>query len=191
MAIDGITHQAAKETARAILREEYPGENGDQESHRELLVLDLIKLGLTRQEISRSTPSPQTIRGLSSMLQMLTQVEDDALYQIRLITILRFWGEVLVSEEYKQFWFRMEQEGLIKRGDPKKRSRFYYPHLVHDEREHNFGTTDIGDPRTHSDRLGNILEDMTTQLGYAGVEHCAKVEQAIVDMKYQFYNQFV
>lgn len=191
MVIDGLTNADAIETARAILREEYPGSAGDEPSHRELLVLDLFNLGITREQIVTSVPTQATLDGLSRTLQLVGVLEDERLYQIRLLSLLRFWGEILVSEEYGRFWPRMKMEGLTERGGTQKRSRFYYPHHVHDARKIDFMATELGKPRTHSDRLGNILEIMLIDSGVAGVEHCALIEKEIFELKYGFYDQFM
>src|SRR3989338_10775764 len=64
MAIDGLTDAEAKDVARWVLREEYPQ---NRQSHREDLLDDLIKTGLTKTSILSTTPTQETeatIRGL-------------------------------------------------------------------------------------------------------------------------------
>ena len=70
---------------------------------------------------------------------------------LELMTIIRFWGEVLVSVEYGEFWRRMEAQfaaaGAV--------SRFYHPHHHHDGRDPLATAAD--DAATHSGRLGACL----------------------------------
>lgn len=180
--IDGLADPTSTRLVREILREEYPDPTGATPSHREDLVDDLLALGATRAQIMGARPSAVTAsvaqETLTLMLDAAAAPGDAAV-----LTILRFWGEVLVSVEYGEFWRRMEPEfdaaGLA--------SRFYHPHHHHDGREPLAAAADGS--ATHSGRLGACLvraldaEDGAT-------EHFARVERAVLAARMRFYDQF-
>ena len=110
--IDGLMDPTAIKVVREILREEYPDPSGETPSHREDLVADLMTLGATRAQILGARPTVVTqavIEGSFALLAEATQRDTD----LELMTIIRFWGEVLVSVEYGEFWRRME--GAVRR----------------------------------------------------------------------------
>lgn len=192
MAIDGLENQTAIEVSRTILREEYPRLDGKRPSHRENLAHDLQALGILRDQIMQTLPSSVTLETLRQSFLLLRRAETEPtlLYQIRLLTVLRYWGEVLVSVEYRQFWPRLSMEGLTNSGDEEMRSRFYYPHLTHDARRYGFGDPQLALSRTHSDRLATILQFLLGEAGTDGIAHCARIEHQIVSLKNTFYDQF-
>ncbi|WP_205748582.1 MULTISPECIES: hypothetical protein [Nostocales] len=182
MAIDGLTDIEATKIARKILREEYPDINGNTPSHREELVYDLISLGATQSEISGSRQTVTTTRTIEE-IESLISVAGSELCDIKLLTVLRFWGEILISVEYGEFWKRMSKQLSIS-GD--NQSRFYYPHYCHDARESMEKASLLSS--THSGRLGSRLREMleTEKNG----EYFLEMEREILDIKTKFYDQF-
>ena len=96
--IDGLEDETAVRLVREILREEYPDASGSTPSHREDLVCDLLALGATRAQIAASRPTPVTTSVVEETLT-LTLDAAAAASDLRVLTVLRFWGEVLVSVE--------------------------------------------------------------------------------------------
>lgn len=189
LAIDGLTDAKAKQIARRILREEYPGERGTVPSHREDLMSDLLQLGLTRHTILNSTPSPATLAVIQQTFALFAgapdDAHDDAHYQVKLLTILRFWGEVLIAAEYEMLWGRLQTLGLTATGP--QRSRFYYLHFIHDAKQKPLTHLSlIG--ATHSDLVAVCLKTLLTSA--PAIAHCAQVEEKIVMIKTAFYAHF-
>jgi len=179
--IDGLGDETAILLVREILREEYPDPGGATPSHREDLVADLLALGATREQILASRPTAATAAVIEETLALML---DGAAQHgdVAVLTILRFWGEVLVSVEYGEFWRRMggcfEAAGVA--------SRFYHPHHHHDGRE-PLALASEGSP-THSGRLGACL---ARQLGAdGGAETFSRIEQALLASRMRLYDQF-
>lgn len=182
IAIDALTDLEAIKVARQILREEYPDMNGNTPSHREELVHDLVSLGATKSEILGSRPTTVTTAVIEETLSLIS-VAAAELCDVKLLTILRFWGEVLVSVEYSEFWKRMSKQ-LSNSGD--NQSRFYYPHYCHDARESLDKASLLSS--THSGRLGARLRKM---LDTEKSRECfLEMEKEILDIKTRFYDQF-
>jgi hypothetical protein len=180
--IDGLTDARAVGLVREILREEYPDASGVTPSHREDLVCDLLALGAMRSQILESRPTPVTV---SVVEQTLTLMLDAAAApgDVGVLTVLRFWGEVLVSVEYGQFWRRMD--GQFQAAE--RSSRFYRPHLQHDGCE-PLATASESLP-THSGRLGGCLVRMLEAHG--DVEEFVEIERRVLALRMRFYDQFV
>lgn len=179
--IDGLSDPAAIKVVREILREEYPDPSGETPSHREDLVADLVTLGATRAQVLASRPSPVTravIEHSFALIAEATERETD----LELMTIIRFWGEVLVSVEYGEFWRRME--GQFAAADAL--SRFYHPHHHHDGRDPLAVATDAS--ATHSGRLGACLVRLLD--GDGGEERFAQTEARVLALRLEFYDQF-
>lgn len=186
MAIDGLTDHKTRQTVRRILREEYPGIRGNVPSHREDLVSDLLTRGIEHGQIINRTPSMQTMSVLQGTFALLAGNINEAYYQIKLLTIVRFWGEVLVAAEYEKLWTRMQTLGLSTSGG--KQSHFYYPHLVHDSKKKSLAHLSlIGS--THSDQLAIMLKEFLQDT--ASLSYCAEVTKTIVAIKTEFYDQFI
>src|SRR3569833_3083201 len=134
---------------------------------------------ILREEYPDSNGHTQSHR--EDMKDDLLQLGDS---DLRLLTILRFWGEVLVSVEYGRFWRRMEP--LLTSGG-ENRSRFYYPHHVHGAKAHSHAPASLLSA-THSDRLGMRLSDLLTREDSGACFR--EIEQAILDIKLDFYQQF-
>lgn len=181
--IDGLDGEAAGRLVREILREEYPDATGATPSHREDLVADLLALGATREQILGARPTAATTavieQTLALMLDAAATPGDTAV-----LTVLRFWGEVLVSVEYGEFWRRMA--GAFAAAGAT--SRFYHPHHHHDGREPLAAASERSS--THSGRLGACLARLLIQDDAALVQF-ARVEQAVLATRMCFYDQFV
>ena len=179
--IDGLTDATAIRLVREILREEYPDPSGGTPSHREDLVADLLALGATRSQILRSRPTPVTAGVIEATLAlMLDAAAADG--DVSVLAILRFWGEVLVSVEYGEFWRRMEP---MFRGAGVA-SRFYHPHHHHDGREPLATASHASS--THSGRLGACLARLLEADG-AG-EEFVSAERRVLAGRMRFYDQF-
>ncbi len=179
--IDGLHDPDAIALVREILREEYPDQTGMTPSHREDLVADLLVLGATRSRVLGSRPSDVTAGVVADTLTLMLDASaapDD----VAVLTILRFWGEVLVSVEYGVFWQRMEGV-FAAAGTP---SRFYHPHHHHDGREPLSEASATS--ATHSGRLGACL---TGLLPAAGAAACfEETERQVLELRLRFYGQF-
>lgn len=187
MAIDGLlTNSKAQQSARRILREEYPGADGTEPSHRENLIYDLKRIGLTHYQIMNSVPSSATFKTIQRTVAFFAGDPVALHYQIKLITLLRFWGEVLISAEYQMLWSRLQSMGLQKTGE--SRSRFYYPHIVHDAKRKPLGQYSIN-ATTHPDQLALSLQALLNTK--EAIAHCAEIETEIVAVKSAFYDQFI
>jgi len=180
--IDGLADEASTRLVREILREEYPDPTGVTPSHREDLVGDLLALGATRGQILGARPSAVTAGVVEETLALMLDAAA-APGDAAVLTILRFWGEVLVSVEYGEFWRRMgpelEAAGVV--------SRFYHPHHHHDGREQLAAASD--DSATHSGRLGASLVRSLVQEDGAEKQF-VRVEQAVLAARMRFYDQF-
>lgn len=179
--IDGLTDPTAIGLVREILREEYPDPAGATPSHREDLVDDLLTLGVTRAQVLGSRPTAVTARVIEDTLSiMLAAAEEDG--DAGVLTMLRFWGEVLVSVEYGEFWRRMAPSFAIAGTS----SRFYHPHHHHDGREPLAAASQSS--CTHSGRLGACL--VAELASDADVARFAATEQRLLDTRLRFYDQF-
>ncbi|SDJ20591.1 hypothetical protein [Nonomuraea jiangxiensis] len=185
LAIDLLTDESGLRIARTILREEYPGSHGRTRSHREDMKEDLLQLGVTRQALVEARPTGATTAAVTGTLELIADAGRAEHADLRLLTILRFWGEILVSLEYGRFWPRMEGR-LTHNG--KNQSYFYYPHLVHDAKAHPLATTSRLSA-SHSDRLGVRLSELLARDG--DTDGFRQVEQRAYQLRVDFYDQFL
>lgn len=187
MAIDLLADESVIEIARVIIREEYPHDQGEAHtpSHREDMKADILRLGVSRDELVRSRPTEATEATIKRTWSLIMDAGVEEHADLALVTILRFWGEVLVSAEYAKMWPRLER-GLTAGGQ--NLSRFYYPHYKHDAK-----TRPIADASplslTHSDKLGVRLSQLAASP--ATWDTFKRVETAILDLKTDFYDQFL
>jgi hypothetical protein len=179
--IDGLTDATAIMLVREILREEYPDPSGNTPSHREDLVHDLLVLGATREQVLSCRPSPVTAAVLEGTLALMADAGARG-GDLEVMTILRFWGEVLVSVEYGEFWRRM-RSGFDAAGTA---SRFYQPHHDHDGRDPL--ATAVESSCTHSGRLGACLVRLLA--GDGAEERFAETERRVLELRFEFYDQF-
>jgi hypothetical protein len=193
VAIDSIgKNNAIKMTLRQILREEYPGENGGKPSHRENLFEELKKLEISGETILQSVPSKGTLLAIQKSFELLKPTGDQKFQTIKVLSFLRFWGEILISVEYHQLWNRMKTLGLTESGD--NHSIFYHPHYNHDKKGHSFVEIFVDcekkwyDDLSHSDRLTfHLANCLDKEDAY---EHFKDIEKKIVEIKTEFYDQF-
>jgi hypothetical protein len=187
LAIDLLTDEKTVEIARVIIREEYPRDQGDAltPSHREDMRTDLLRLGVTREELVASRPTEVTEKTNKDTWSLILDAGSAEHANLELVTFLRFWGEVLVSAEYSRMWPRIERRLVV---DGENRSLFYYPHYKHDAK-----TRSLADASplslTHSDQLGMRLSQLLgTSVGWDAFK---RVETAVVQLKMRFYDQFL
>lgn len=185
LAIDLLQDETALRIARGILREEYPDGSGHTPSHREDMKTDMLQLGVTAREIAESRETAATRRAIADTFDLIRHAGRHPDADLRLITILRFWGEVLVSVEYTRMWERMAPR-LAPGGD--NRSLFYYPHQVHDAKARPLTTVSLLSS-THSDRLATRLIDLLGR--EPPTSAFEEVERRILDLKTGFYDQFL
>lgn len=186
MGIDALAEADGLKLVRQILREEYPDESGDEPSHREDLVADLITLGITRGQVLASRPTSVTASVLADTLDQMADATTDPT-GVKVWTMLRFWGEVVVSVEYGEYWKRMKA-AFATAG---RESRFYYPHHSHDGSEPLAcaSVEKIDDPdATHSCRMGGCLKRLLDATG--AEDRFAEVEARVLELRLRFYDQF-
>ncbi len=181
LGIDALGDDGAIRLVREILREEYPDASGATPSHREDLVSDLLVLGASRSQILASSPSAVTAGVIEETLAIMREAAVQS-GDAAVLTILRFWGEVLVSVEYGEFWRRMEARFAV----AGVASRFYHPHHHHDGREPLAAASESS--RTHSGRLGSALVRLLD--GEGGQLMFVRVERCVLDLRLRFYDQF-
>ncbi len=179
--IDGLTDERAIKLVREILREEYPDPSGNTPSHREDLIVDLITLGATRAEVLGCRPTPTTAAVIEQSLALINEAAAK-LSDLELMTILRFWGEVLVSVEYGEYWRRMGAQFQA----AQCASRFYHPHHDHDGRDPL--ATAGESSSTHSGRLGACLVRLLAEEG--DMNRFAATEERVLELRLEFYDQF-
>ncbi|MFN6337121.1 MAG: hypothetical protein ACK41W_00085 [Cyanobacteriota bacterium] len=183
LAIDSKINQECKTILRRILREEYPDYSGNYPSHREDLVADLEKLGISLNTILNSRATEVTKLSIQAMLDQL--LDYSASYsQIKVIAFTRFIGEVLVAEEYKAFWPRIS---FILGDAAKKKSRFFWSHIRHDQR--NSFVDSVTRSSTHASHLGISLVKCIQSENHVSL--FKEAENAAVAIKLSFYDQFL
>ncbi|MFE4637113.1 hypothetical protein ACFRJ1_27555 [Streptomyces sp. NPDC056773] len=190
LAIDLLRDEEGLRIARIILREEYPGGQGHTPSHREDMTQDLRRLGVSRETLVASRPTAATRRAITDTLELIADAggRDDA--DLRLLTFLRFWGEVLVSVEYGRLWERMGPLFTDGTGGGRNRSRFYHPHLVHDAKTHSLATVSLLSD-THSDRLAARVTELLGRTDWTdGMAGFKETEERALQLKAAFYDQF-
>jgi hypothetical protein len=189
--IDGLDSLLMKETVRSILGEEFPRSSTGRPllSHRELLFQDLINLGATRDQILRTPESAATARVVSSSMRELHACLYVKHPQLALLSFLRFWGEVLVGEEYSLLWTRLSERLSSSTSKPNHfKSQFYYYHKEHDRRRFAFGKEELVGGLTHSDELARHIKALVADHDSLTLAMC--IEENATNLKLDFYNQF-
>lgn len=183
--IDGLSDAEAKKIVRVLIREEYPDSQGNMPSHREDLIYDLENLGIEKTEILASRPSPQTTQFITDSLEFvykLSNEKNESLRNLGLLLMVRFWGEILISVEYKLLWSRLSERLN------KKNSRFYYQHYIHDQKKK--GLDDLQTTlQSHADRT-SILIIKYIENNQDGFDFFKSTEKSLFDLKNSFYTQF-
>jgi hypothetical protein len=176
LGIDALNSPAAIALAREIVREEYPR---GKPSHREDLVSDLVAIGVSREQILASRPTPETTAVVVETLALMGEAASAA-NDVPVLTMLRFWGEVVVATEYGELW-----KGLAPYfASPARPSRFYYEHYQHDGIE----ALATASSATHSGRLGVCLRGMLD--GPRAITAFTHIETRILRTRMRFYDQF-
>lgn len=187
LAIDLLRDEEGLRIARIILREEYPDDHGHghSPSHREDMTQDLYRLGVPREALVASRPTAATLRAITDTLGLIADAGGHEDADLRLLTVLRFWGEVLVSAEYGRLWERI---GPVFTREGGNRSRFYHPHLVHDAKTHSLATVSLLSG-THSDRLATRVTELLAR--EETTERFKEMEERTLLLKTGFYDQFL
>lgn len=194
--IDAIVDPFGRETARSILRDEYPGELGDLPSHREDLFEDLKTFGIDPETIFRSRPSKATRRTIEevqvAVFDILGNLEGR---ELRALATLRFWGEVLNAVEYQQLWKAFLKHRMTDRFNDTDKldmpiSKFYADHIEHDMRRNEFASIGGHTSRlSHSDKL---LFAMRAHIQSDGdVDAVLSIDRHFTQIKERFYAQFL
>ena len=188
--IDALIDEPIKKTVREILHEEYPRttKGVPLPSHREHLFNDLLHMGATAKMILATPESPTTRRIRNESHQLLLSCLKSNHRQAGLVALLRFWGEVLVSVEYACFWKRISERLADRHTETKKRSEFYYFHMVHDSRGSDVGHENILGGLTHSQELAIHLQGLIQS--EETLNYCLGLEETAFQLKHQFYDQF-
>ncbi|MFE5862660.1 hypothetical protein ACFQ77_19230 [Streptomyces virginiae] len=187
LAIDLLQDEPGLRIARVILREEYPDGRGHTPSHREDMTYDMRSLGISREDVVRSRPTEATRQAIEDTFALIADAGAHEHSDLRLLTILRFWGEILVSVEYGRLWERMAP---LLTGDGENRSRFYYPHHVHDAKKRSLESVSLLST-THSDRLGTRVRELLTGMDEEAAAACFReAEEHSLRLKVSFYDQF-
>jgi hypothetical protein len=182
LAIDLLEDEQARRIARAILREEYPDSSGATRSHREEMTEDLRRLGIDRETLLTTRPTEATRHSIEAIFALIAAAGGGG--DLQVLTVLRFWGEVLVSVEYGRLWERMEPL-LVQDGE--NRSSFYHPHHVHDAKLQPLATPPL-EAASHSDRLATQLRQLLAAGG--STEAFRTEEECCLQLKLGFYDQF-
>jgi len=170
MLIDALDSPTARLVCRQILREEYPDPAGNSPSHRELLVQDVVALGVDREALLRARPTAATAAAIIGSFELVDAAMAARFRQLALVATAASYGELLVAAEYRALRPRIEQ------GLGQKASVFYSPHLLHDS--------------GHGKRL---LELLALRLDPHDPEQAAACGDAIercLALKLAFYEQF-
>jgi hypothetical protein len=188
--IDALSDETIKKTVRGILHEEYPRTTRGVPlpSHREHLFKDLLHLGSTPEMILTTPETLTTQRIRSESQQLLIHCLPSNHCQAGLVTWLRFWAEVLVSVEYSCFWNRISERLADSHTPDKKRSEFYYFHMIHDSRGSDIGHENLLGGLTHSQELAVHLQGLIQS--EETLSYCLKLEEEAFRLKHQFYDQF-
>jgi len=189
VAIDCVSDPPTKRCLREILREEYmPYE---RPTHREDLVQDLMTMGATWEQIVTIGPTAQTSMMIADMFAALRKQEERALFEIKVLSFLRFAGEVLVAEEYQLMWPRFCTLGLAAPGSTVGTpSAFYHPHMQHDAVTFRFSEHNrMLSRQSHSDQLTELLRCRIENK--AGIACCLESVRRAAQLKAGFYDQFV
>ncbi|GAA4847255.1 hypothetical protein [Kitasatospora terrestris] len=185
LAIDLLEDEAARQIARVILREEYPGSHGRTRSHREDMVEDMLRLGISRRQVVASRPTPATLRAVEDTFALIASAGGHPDSDLRVLTVLRFWGEVLVAAEYERLWERMSTV-LATSGD--NRSVFYHPHLLHDAKTLPLAGA-AEQSGTHADALASRIAALLAEQPSPAV--FKSLERQALRLKTAFYDQFL
>lgn len=169
--IDSLDSAAARLVCRQVLREEYPDVAGNAPSHRELLVQDLVTLGVERTTVLTARPTPVTGVAILAAHELVPTARSDPFPELAVIATAACYAEVLVAAEYVALAPRIEK--VV----PLEKTLFYGPHINHDS--------------GHARRL---LAEVAGQMDLGNLDHLRTFSGAIdrsLRVKLDFYRQFV
>jgi hypothetical protein len=146
-------------------------------------------MGATAEMILATPETPTTQRIRNESQQVLLSCLQSNHCQVGLVAWLRFWGEVLVSIEYGCFWKRISERLADRHTENKKRSEFYYFHMIHDSRGSDIGQKNKLGGLTHSQELAVHLESLIQT--EEALNYCLRLEETAFQLKHQFYDQFI
>jgi len=178
IAINGVSNAKALNVLKELICEEYPIR---EPSHRELLIHDLLQIEIPKEQILSSQPSLVTQKTIQDSFAVIYLNGDLQFHEIKCIAIARFWGEVLVGEEYRHLRSLLENLGLIA-----SQSKFYWPHFEHDARNVLFASGRSSG--SHADWLTVILREILDS--ESKILYFQKIEQKIFEIKTAFWQQF-
>jgi predicted nucleotide-binding protein len=180
----------ARPQLRRIIREEYPNDRGAwiTPSHREDLVTDLFGMGITPTQFKASRPSLPTQEVMTDAKKVVYDLAGQSYPDVRLLSFLRTWGEVLTAIEYEELYPRIEKS----LGE--KVSVFYLHHLAHDSRLVKLSRISSSvHITTHADQLGEYLIAQATSDPTHSAAALAAAQQAAEEAarnKLRFWAQF-
>ena len=171
----GLENQEAKKILGWLIREEYPS---DEPSHREAIISDLVKIGISKNKILTTKPTNRTQQVIDQILKLVEYQEN---FDLKGITTTRFIFEVCPGEEYELIVKELERRCGMKRAD----SVFYWPHFEHDKKAKVIGET----AQSHSDKFNIVFSQIIDSkenlyLAKGVLEEACKI-------KLDFYNQFL
>jgi hypothetical protein len=171
MLIDGLQNPRARLVCRQVLREEYPDAAGNAPSHRELLVADLVALGLDVNVLLLSRPTPATAQSIASSFGLIWSALESPCRELALVCTAACYAEYLVAAEYSALKPRIDEAMAM------EDSVFYGPHLLHD-----------------SGHFKRLLEEVVLGLDETDprqLRSCTDAVKRCLEVKLTFYDQFV
>jgi hypothetical protein len=177
--LDHLEDERGRAAVRLLLAEEYPP---GQPTHREGLFADLQGVGLSRQQILSNAPSPATLAHLQGLFELLRPGTTRRLNEVRALTLLRLWGEVLTAVEFGRYLAPLARLGV-----PPEKSQFFFPHYGHDLKRKPLHLAVHGG--SHSDTLAGVLLGLLDSA--AAIQHCATVGEQVLHLQKRYYDQFI
>ena len=169
----GLENQDMKKIIGWLIREEYPL---NAPSHREDIVSDLMKIGISKSKILTTKPTNRTQEIINKTLKLLEYEEN---FDIKGTIAARFIFEVCPGEEYELIVKELERRYGMKNTD----SVFYWPHFEHDKKK----SKHVGE--SHSDKFNAILSQIIDS--DQNLELAKQITDSAYQIKTDFYNQFL
>ncbi len=172
IAICTFKSEEARTIAKEIVREEYLDSN-----HREDLVNDLIRCGLSRERIVSAKPSSETKKTVANLYQLVGWNNH---YDLRAALALRIAGEVLPGEENKVILDELQRRYQL----TTDQLPHYALHAAHDRKKVPFGI----ESSSHADRFGTVITHLVDSA--EKVELAKTIMGAAYHVRADFYDQF-
>ena len=122
----GMTDDEGKEVVRTILRSEIPRKGP---THQDDRFADLVLAGIDPEEILAAQPTQHTEDVVSNLFAIVLN-HPPRHFDLHALIILRVAGEILVAEQYKHIVAHWN----ITLGLDLGQSRFFVPHMLHDQK---------------------------------------------------------